>query len=395
MAENNNITEQGMGISFSSGKPVRDNPSLLTLDKEEAKPQNSVYCDKLTDDGEKSGSVYLDTLVNNKQDVKDIKEIDTKKMSPKDKKIITVLAVLNVLVFAFIGIYIYATGGNDAYDLSDDTPDIISYKPENTFNAELDTYIKNVDFPQDIQFYFKRLYSENQDTIGWIRLDGTGIDYPVLKAEDNKKYERANFYGEYDRRGSIFMDYRNTVGKSRGSLSKVTILWGHHLTEDATIFAELEGYMNVDFYKEHPVIEMNTLYEDYKWKVFACFTAAVNEEDETGGIFYYWDPYITDDDTQGFVNECLTRSWFINPDVDIKSTDKILCLSTCTYILNKYSYHEIRCVVMARLVRQGESDTVEVSNAYQNTNHRMPQLYYDINSMVNPFAQVACWQAGN
>lgn len=335
--------------------------------------------------------VYLDKLQNSLQDIKDIKKSDSKKLTPNDRRVISVLALLNILVVVFIGVYLNVTGEADEYNITVEEPSY--YDATQVFAGELNTYINNTEFPAGMQNRFKRLYSENSDTIGWIKIPGTSIDYAVLRAENNEKYERANFYGEYDRRGSIFMDYRNKVGKGAGSLSKVTILWGHHLTEDMTIFADVEKYMDAEYYKAHPVIEMDTIYDNLKWKVFACFTANVEAEDDNGEVFYYWDPYISDNDTLGFVNECLTRSWFINPSVDFQPTDKLLCLSTCTYILNKYSYHEVRCVLMARLVRGGEKETVNVSTAYQNPDRRMPQLYYSINSLANPYAGIPCWKA--
>lgn len=338
-----------------------------------------------------ASGAYLDTLQNSSEDIADIRKADEKKLSPKDKKIITVLAALDVLVFAFIGVYLYVTGTGD---LDFDTPQTIFYDPAEAF-GELKPYIKNADFPENIQKRFKRLYSENSDVIGWVKIDDTSIDYPVLRAADNEKYERANFYGEYDRRGSIFMDFRNKAGADRRSLSKVTILWGHHLTEDMTIFADVEKYMDAEYYKTHPVIEMDTVYEDYRWKVFACFTSTVEPEDDGGNVFYYWDPYISDADTLGFINECIGRSWFVNPDIDYRPEDKILCLSTCTYTLNKFDFHEARTVLMARLVRPGENAVPEVKNAYQNNDRRMPQLYYDINGIVNPYAGVPCWKASD
>lgn len=338
------------------------------------------------------GDTYIDALQNSREDLTDIKTAESKKLSQHDKRVITVLAALDILVFLFIGVYIYVTGSADAYDI-DKLPPVVLYDPADAFAGEMHTYIGNADFPEGIQQRFMRLYSENNDSVGWVRIDGTSIDYPVLRGEDNKKYERANFYGEYDRRGSIFMDNRNTIGRNRGDLSKVTVLWGHHLTEDMTIFADVEKYMDVEYYKAHPVIEMDTLFEDYQWKVFACFTANTEPEDDGGNLFYYWDPYISDNDTPGFINECVNRSWFVNPALDYQTTDKILCLSTCTYILNKDDYHSIRCVLMARLVRKGEDASVDVSGAYQNENRRMPQLYYDINGIPNPYAGTPCWTA--
>ncbi len=384
MDQNNYENGAERGIAFADKR----RSSVLT---EEKKSEN-VFAAKPASEANAS---YLDVLNNSSQDIDDIKTAHNKKMSAKDKRVIGILAALNLAVIVFLGVYLSVTGEGRDFNMKAE-PETRFYDPADTFADELHVYIKNADFPQGIQPSFKRLYSENRDSIGWIKISDTSIDYPVLRAQDNSKYERANFYGEYDRRGSIFMDYRNSVGSGPNSLSKVTILWGHHLTEDMTIFADVEKYMDVEYYKTHPVVEMNTLYDNYKWKVFACFTANVEPEDDGGNVFYYWDPYVSNDDTLGFINECVTRSWIVNPSVDFRPEDKILCLSTCTYILNKYDFHEIRTVLMARLVRDGEQEDVDVSTAYQNENKRMPQLYYDINGLVNPYAGVPCWQrSGN
>ena len=207
-----------------------------------------------------------------------------------------------------------------------------------------------------------------------------------MQGPDNKKYERANFYLQSDHRGSIWLDYRDTVAPN--TLSKNLIVYGHHLTTDECIFAELENYMDVEFYKTHPVIEMNTLYNNYKWKVFACFVSNVDAKDDNGHVFYYWDPQIPQEDMLAFTGEALTRSWFINPAVDIRPTDFLLSLSTCTYMMNKPDYVDARCVVVARLARPGELLAVNVDNAYQNDARRMPQLWYTQNGLSNPYATV-------
>lgn len=369
---NNNEQDVTLGISLSDGK--------------------AVYATKT------GSEVYLDNLTDSNEDVKDINAAALKKINPQDKKIISVLAVLNVLVVAFIGLYLLANGGGDEYESIKTN---INFDPEteyfnvaDVFGAELPTYLQGVNFPENIQNYFKPLYSANQDTVGWIKIENTSIDFPVLQSADNLYYERKNFYGAYDRRGSIFMDFRNSVGKGSSTLSKNTILYGHHLTQDECIFADVEKYLDVNYYMEHPTITMNTIYDDYTWKIFACFITTVEEKDDNNFVFYYWYPFIKDSNTLNFVNECLSRSWFINPDVDFEETDKFLTLSTCTYLMDVNGYNvDARCVLMARLVRPGESTEVDVSQAYQYADKRLPQIWYDIFGGTNPYANGPFWSA--
>ena len=370
--QNNNENDNKIGISMSDGRDVF---------------------------APKPGSeVYLDSLTNSGDDIKDLKKIKAREMTPADKKVISILAVLNVIVVAVIGIYLAANGGGDEYESIKENMNFDADKDyfnvSQVFGDELSMYLNGVEFPENIQNYFKPLYSANTDTVGWIKIPETSIDFPVLKAEDNAFYERKNFYGGYDRRGSIFMDYRNTVGKGRDGLSKNTIVYGHHLTQDECVFADVEKYLDPDYYAQHPVITMNTLYDDYKWKVFACYITNANEKDDNGFVFYYWYPFFSDDNTLNFANETLSRSWFINPSIDFKPTDKFLTLSTCTYIMNvNGKFVDARCVLVARLVRAGESEEVDVSQVYENTNKRLPQIWFDTFGGTNNYADGPFWSA--
>ena len=346
-----------------------------------------------TDPAPAENGLYLNSLDTTADEIKELKEKQKNKPTKKDIVYLSVVGALNVAVIIFLAVFLHVTGNWDDMDaiktsVPEPEPELAFYDADEAIGASLTPTLRGVKFPDGILEKFRPIYSANEDTIGWIRLDGTSIDYPVMQSEDNNKYERADFYLNYNRRGSIWMDFRNTVGWGGNSLSKLTILYGHHLSADECIFAELEGYMDVDFYKTHPIIEMNTLYNNYKWKVFACIVSNVEPEDDNGHVFYYWDPNVTDANTPVFIDEIMRRSWFKNDAVDIEPTDKFLCLSTCTYIMNLTRYVEMRCVVFARLVRPGEDDSIDVSGAVANEDRRMPQLWYSQHGTVNPYTDV-------
>lgn len=375
--ENINTSRGGIsGISFSDGRVKYAEPAPLSCSSDEKKSDKSVYLDA-TDDTEEEKA----------ERAKNRKNI----ISSKDKKTVAILAAADFVVFAVIGIYLILTGAGDPYagiksgnnfDASKDYYDVAT-----VFEGELVPLMNDVGFPDGIQDRFKSIYSENKDTVGWIKINGTSIDFPVVQSEDNVYYERKNFYGQYDRRGSIWLDVRCKLGRGRNSLSKNTILYGHNLSQDECIFRDVTKYTDLDYYKSHPLVEFDTIYDNFKWKVFACFKTTVSAEYDGGNVFYYIDPSIPDSMTDAFASECLTRSYFVNPAVDIQATDKLLCLSTCVYDYNTAStYIETRCVLMARLVRNGESEDVDVSGAYANENRRMPQIYYDRNGLQNPYA---------
>lgn len=93
------------------------------------------------------------------------------------------------------------------------------------------------------------LSAVNPDYIGWIRIDGTMIDYPVVRGEDNKKYISTTFTGEQNASGAIFMDYRCVDGFG----GAFAILYGHNM-KDGSMFAALNRYLESGYLDEHPNI---------------------------------------------------------------------------------------------------------------------------------------------
>ncbi|MCR5782394.1 MAG: sortase [Clostridia bacterium] len=259
----------------------------------------------------------------------------------------------------------------------------LSYKPVSPIQFT-QTYTKT--FPQGIQQKFIDLYQQNSDLVGWLTVPETCIDFPVYQTDDNSYYLKHDNYGSYTKYGAIFLDeYCDYVG-----LSKNTTLYGHHFEDNELIFAEIEHYDELDFYKARPVIEFDTLFRDYKWKVFAAFRTNGTDEGDNGYLFYYPAADMTDASFTEFYNEIMQRS-YLKTSVDVIATDKILTLSTCTYFFDRGSAQNARFVLMARLVREGESENVDTSSASVTENVRYPQLYYDVFGGTNPWANGSKW----
>lgn len=343
---------------------------------------------------------YLDELNNTAQDEQDIAAAEDRKMSPSDRRIINLLWVLNAAVFAFIGVYLWLTGSADEYQSikeevryeTDSDGPAVYYDPTSVFADSLTPNYSTTEYPNGLLKGFESLYSENSDTVGWVRIEDTNIDHVILQTDNHTDYERTTFYGDYYVGGSIFMDYRNKIGKGSGTLSKNTILYGHYLKNQRGMFSDLDKYMDVEYYREHPIIEMSTLYSSYRFKIIGAFIAAVDAKYDNA-LFYYWYDNFSDANTMGFVNEVAFRSYFVNPSIDVLPTDKFLTLSTCSHSMDIDGMVNARFVVVGRLIRDGESPEVDVSAAYTNTNRRMPQLWYDLRGETNPHSQYAIWDA--
>lgn len=236
---------------------------------------------------------------------------------------------------------------------------------------------------------YKKAYEKNNDLVGWITVPNTSIDHPVVQAKDNEYYLRKSFYKIYDRRGTIFMDYECNPKE----LDKNTIIYGHNYL-DSTMFSDLEKYKDLDFYKSAPVIDFNTIYKSYKWKVFAVYLINVEPQDDNGYSLYYIYPFMTEDTLEEYLQVIKERS-IINTSVDVKKTDKILTLSTCTRDMDLPGHGETnaRCVVLARLVRDGESPEVDTSTATLNENPKYPDIWYKANDKTNPYSDdVDSWE---
>jgi len=234
---------------------------------------------------------------------------------------------------------------------------------------------------------YRNLIAQNSDYVGWIRIPDTTINHPVVKANDNSFYLHRGLDKKFDIRGTIFMDYRDHVD----NLCKNTILYGHN-NLDSTMFSDLEKYKDIEFYKQHPVIEFNTIYHNYKWKIISVFFANADEEDDNGYSINYIYPFMTDDSFEQYYQELLIRSLFFTT-VETVKTDKILTLSTCTRDMDIKGRGETnaRFVVVARLVREGESEEVQTAQAIYNPSPKHPQIWYDAHGQENPYRYAVRW----
>ena len=238
-----------------------------------------------------------------------------------------------------------------------------------------------VAFPEGMLEKYAALYARNKDFVGWIEIDGLDISLPVVRGENNDKYLKTDFDGKYSKYGSIFMNCANKVDK----LNYNTTIFGHYM-KDTKMFGNLMQYKSIAGYKKAPVIEFNTIYGDYKWKVFAAYITNGTSAGDDGYLFnYMFTDLSTNDAVEEFLGEIKLRTLYY-PNVDLAVSDKILTLSTCTYELD-----EGRLIVMARAVRPGESTDVDLTNIRVNPNPRYPQGYYTENNLSNPYKSYNKW----
>lgn len=276
------------------------------------------------------------------------------------------------------------------------TPEVpVEQQTENHgFNVYTQMYPKYpaTKYPANMASTFNKLYAANNDVVGWLYIPGTNVNTPVVQTKDNKRYLRNNFYGSNTNYGTTYADYRCNKGTN---LSTNTVLFGHNMPS-GTHFYDVHRYENIEWYKSHPTIEYNTLYGSYTFLVSNVFYSTGTKKYDGGYFFNYIYPNIGQSSMNGYIEQITQRSIY-NTGIDVRPTDKVITLSTCTHSLDGACGMDIdgRLVVVGRLLRPGESADVDTSKAKNNSNYRRPQIWYDKKGKTNPYAKYVTWQPSN
>lgn len=190
---------------------------------------------------------------------------------------------------------------------------------------------------------YQNLLLKNRKLIGWVKIDGTNIDYPVMQTTDNEYYLDHNMEQEYDKNGTIFMDKDcDVLGPSTNF-----ILYGHHM-RNGRMFGQLDLYKDESFYKEHPLINFDTIYEKGTYQIMYVFRSRVYKETEI--VFKYYQ-FIDANGEQEFDSamEEMAELSLYDTGVTAQYGDQLLTLSTCDY-----QETDGRFVVVAKKISDGE-----------------------------------------
>lgn len=177
----------------------------------------------------------------------------------------------------------------------------------------------------DILDEYVALYSKNKSLIGWLKIDDTIIDYPVMQTLDNEYYLRRDFNGNSDKNGCIFMDYQCDV--VLGSTNY--ILYGHHM-KSGKMFASLINYANQDFYEKHKIIQFDTIYEKHTFEVMYAFRSHIYNSDEITFKYYQFINAYSPEEFDSYMEE-MEKLNLIETGVKASYGDTLLTLSTCDY----------------------------------------------------------------
>lgn len=239
-----------------------------------------------------------------------------------------------------------------------------------------------VDFPYGIMPSMKAAYSVNQDTVGRLNVIGTELDTVVTQSDDNDYYLRYDFFGKYTYFGNVYLDYRCSADK----LCKNNILYGHTTRSGKEAFRSLAEYTDPEHFINHPIIEYSTLFKTYRFKIFAVIVSTADRS-EDNCYFDYIYPYMTDKNCVGYLEQIRQRSLY-ETGVEVSPEDTFLTLSTCYY---GYSSFDARLAVIAKLMDEGESDSVNADAVIENPDYRRPDAWYKSRGIANPYADSEPW----
>ena len=238
----------------------------------------------------------------------------------------------------------------------------------------------DVTFPKNMQVKFAGLYAQNSDLEGWVSIPGTALNYPVVQTDNDTFYMNHNFTKAYSEYGTPFLSCRNDPKE----LDLNNVVYGQ--SKDDTMFSTLASYRNPNFFEKNPLIEYSTLYEDYTFKVYGVFVTNSDPEQDGGYLFDYTVPNLgTVESFAGFVQAINERRLY-DTGVDILSTDKLLTLST-----SADDFDGARLVVVARLLRDGESKAIDKSLVETNESPRFPAAWYEATGIENPYVGYDQW----
>ena len=172
---------------------------------------------------------------------------------------------------------------------------------------------------------YDSLHQQNPDMVGWLSIDDTNINYPVMYTPDDiEKYLRKGFDGKYSKSGTLFL------GEGWSENANYAIIFGHHM-KDGSMFGSLVKYADKKYAQTHPIINFNTLNEDRSYEVVLAFYSRVYTNQDTNVFRYYKYTDLSDEKTFNNYIAQSKASAIYQTGVDVKYGDRILVLSTCNY----------------------------------------------------------------
>ena len=239
-----------------------------------------------------------------------------KQIKGKRKKIYILIYIFLTLLIIFATVYIleYFLLKKEAIEES---------KLLNTIDVDESKITEN---ETERMLQVKDLQMENPDIVGWIEIENTSINYPVLQGTDNEYYLSHNYKKEKSKKGSIILSKDYDWNLSSNNL----LIYGHNV-KNGEMFQDLLKYQDEEFYKDHPIIRFTTEKKDVEYEIISVFKSMVYYKSEKDVFKYY--NFInpeTEKEYNEFVENVKNLSLY-NIDETAQYGEQLITLSTCSY----------------------------------------------------------------
>ncbi len=190
-------------------------------------------------------------------------------------------------------------------------------REQDTEEENAESLIENVPVLEEYQ----RLSGINQDLAGWVTVEGTGIDYPVLQDKENSEYYLShNFFRKEERAGAVFLDGNACIYPK----DKNIVLYGHNMS-DGSMFGSLKKYRDKSFWQKHSVFEFDTLYEKSRYQIVAVLVVDIAKTES----FCYYGFYNYDEEGFDKCMDFIEKNRLYDTGYQPIYGDSFVMLSTC------------------------------------------------------------------
>ena len=337
----NKLTQEVLSdIEQKAQKEIDQNKQATSKQLNTDKATITIATQEALDNLEKTAIIEQKELKKNKKNSKKNSEKSTNKKSKKGNIVLILILVVSIGVFIYSSINIvqWQKDNNDTKEITEDINDIV--KPQDVPDNE---NVEIIDPPKEVpksnpywdyikvplkSVDLKDLKNKNKETVGWIQVNGTNINYPFVQTKDNSYYLSHSFDRSTNQAGWVFMDYRNNVK----DFDRNNIIYAHGRL-DTTMFGSLKNILSSGWLKnkDNYIIWLSTEYENTLWQVFSVYRIKTTND-------YIQVDFESDEEFSEFAKMLTNRSAH-NFNTTVAPTDKILTLSTCYNQTDKVVLH--------------------------------------------------------
>ena len=264
--------------------------------------------------------------------------LEFKKRERRRRLTVVLCSVVALACFGYFGVYYYFADRTQA-----DFENLASLKGNTTLAAGPPTVTIHRTEGEEIELEvleeYQTLYNKNKSLIGWLKIDDTNIDYPVMQTANNEYYLDHNYSQEYDKNGSLFLDKDCDIVHRNTNL----IIYGHHM-KSGKMFGNLNKYSSEEYAKQHATIQFDTIYEKGTYEVMYVFRSRIYNEEEIVFKYYQFFDAASEKEFNSQMQEMAALSLY-DTGVTASYGDELLTLSTCDN-----SEQDGRFVVVAKRV---------------------------------------------